>query len=114
MKIVIRPAAVADIERHWHYIAHEDTEAAARFRAAVQATIEAIALQPDLLGHELGFRRHAGVRSFRIPPPFERYLVFFLPHSRHVEFKRVVHGARHLPRLFRTKPPGSAPGARPA
>ena len=114
MKIVIRPAAVADIERHWLYIAHDNPEAAARFRTEVQATFEAIASQPALLGHELGFRRHAGVRSFRIPPPFERYLVFFLPHSRHVEFKRVVHGARHLPRLFRTKPPGSAPGAPPA
>jgi len=32
---------------------------------------------------------------------YEKYLVFFRIHPRHVEFKRLIHGARHLPRLFR-------------
>ena len=114
MKYIVRPAARRDVARTFRSIEAEQPAAAARFIDAVESTFEAIASQPDLLGHELGFRRHAGVRSFRIPPPFERYLVFFHPHPKHVEFKRVLHGARHLPRLFRTRRPGSAPGAPPA
>ena len=103
MKSVIRPAAVADIERYWHLIARNNPDAAARFRVAVRTTIEAVAAQPALLGHNLGFRRHAEVRSFRLPPPYGKYLLFFHVHVRHVEFKRLVHGAQHLPRLFRAR-----------
>lgn len=103
MKYIVRPAARRDVIRCFKVIEAGDPDAAARFLDAVESAFESIARQPSLLGHEMGFRRHAGVRSFRIPPPFERYLIFFRPHSRHVEFKRVIHGARHLPRLFRLR-----------
>lgn len=48
--------------------------------------MEKISRQPQFMGHDMGFRRHAGVRSFRLPPPIGKYLLFFRIHKRHVEF----------------------------
>lgn len=103
MNYTVRPAARRDLIRYWKIIRADNTDAADRFLEATEQTFAEIARQPDLLGHNLGFRRHASVRSYRVPAPFDRYLVFFQRHPRHVEFKRVVHGARHLPRLFRPR-----------
>jgi len=103
MNYKVRPAARRDLIRYWKTIRADNPDAADCFLEAAEQTFAEIARQPDLLGHHLGFRRHAGVRSFRAPPPFDRYLIFFQCHLRHVEFKRVVHGARHLPRLFRPR-----------
>jgi plasmid stabilization system protein ParE len=103
MNYNIRPAARRDPARYWRIIRTDSPNAAERFLEVAEQTFAKIARHPDLLGHDLGFRRHAGVRSFRMPPPFERYLIFFERHPRSVEFKRVIHGARHLPRLFRPR-----------
>lgn len=103
MNYRVRPAARRDIIRYWKIIKVDNPDAAARFLDDVEKAIEQIAKHPALLGHEMGFRRHAGVRSFRLPPPFDRYLIFFRLHPRHVEFKRLLHGARNLPRLFRPR-----------
>lgn len=100
MKYVIRPAARRDIKRYWQTIAADNQKAADALLTCVESTVEEIARQPGLIGHAMGFRRHAEVRSFRLPPPFGKYLLFFRVHAKHVEFKRLVHGARHLPRLF--------------
>ena len=100
MRYKVRLAARADLKRHWKKIAEEDASAADRFLAAVEVTFSRIARQPALMGHALGWRRHAKVRSFRIPK-FRRYLIFFAVRPRHVEFKRVLYGMRNLPRLFR-------------
>jgi plasmid stabilization system protein ParE len=101
MNYTVRPAARRDLIRIWKIIRADNPDAAERFLAVAEQTFAEIARQPALLGHDLGFRRHDGVRSFRVPPPYDRYPIFFQRHSHHVEFKRVVHGARHLPRLFR-------------
>jgi plasmid stabilization system protein ParE len=93
MKYTVRPTARADLKRHWHVIAKDNPAAADRFVAAAEVEFAKIATEPLLLGH-------AHVRSRSIPG-FWRYLIFYCVHPRHVEFKRVLHGARHLPRLFR-------------
>ena len=103
MRYLVRPAARRDLKRHWQIIAADNSDAADALIDCAEATMEKIARQPGLLGHDMGFRRHAGVRSYRLPPPYEKYLVFFSVHPRHVEFKRVLHGSRHLPRLFPTR-----------
>lgn len=103
MNYRVRPAARRDIIRYWKIIKADNPDAAARFLDEAEKAMQQIATHPALLGHEMGFRRHAGVRSFRLPPPFERYLIFFRLHPRHVEFKRLLHGARNLSRLFRPR-----------
>jgi plasmid stabilization system protein ParE len=100
MRYTVRPAARADLKRHWHVIAKDNPPAADRFVAAAEVEFAKIAADPLLLGHQLGWRKDAHVRSRSIPG-FWRYLIFYRIHPRHVEFKRVLHGARHLPRLFR-------------
>jgi plasmid stabilization system protein ParE len=100
MNYRVRPAARRDITRYWRIIKADNPDAAARFLDDVEKAMEQIAKHPALLGHEMGFRRHAGVCSFRLAPPFDRYLIFFRLHPRHVEFKRQLHGTRNLPRLF--------------
>ena len=103
MKYMVRPAARRDMKRYWQTIASDNARSADDLVDVVEATMEKISRQPQLMGHDMGFRRHAGVRSFRLPPPFGKYLLFFRVHERHVEFKRLVHGAQHLPRLFRAR-----------
>ena len=103
MRYLVRPAARRDIKRYWAMIAADNERADNELVNVAESTMEKIAAAPLMLGHEMGFRRHAGVRSYRLPDPYTKYLLFFRVHARHVEFKRLVHGARHLPRLFRTR-----------
>src|SRR5262249_45355065 len=42
----------------------------------------------------------AGVRVFRVSPPFGKYLVFYVVQDERIEILRVIHGAMDLePRL---------------
>jgi plasmid stabilization system protein ParE len=62
MNYTIRPAARRDLVRYWKIIRAENPDAADRFLEVAEQMFAEIARQPDLLGHDLGFRRHAGVR----------------------------------------------------
>jgi len=80
-------------------------EIAERFVLAVKSTLEALCETPDL-----GRRRFsnwpelAGIRSFRIAPPFKRILVFYRHDAESLFAERLIHGARDLPRRL-SEPP---------
>ena len=83
------------------FIAREDPAAAERVLAAVQATFDQVAQQP-----ECGVRhptRNPKLTDVRMLPVhgFANYLVFYRLEAGAVRILYVVHGARHLPRLFR-------------
>ncbi len=70
----------------------------------MEATLQQLARQP-LSGVIFRTRnpRLAGVRMLPVAG-FENYLVFYRVEPEAVRLLYVVHGARHLPRLFRREP----------
>lgn len=99
MTVRIRPLARRDLKRHFRYIHQFNPDAAWGFRTAAFATIKQIAPHPGM-GHQMGFRRVAGVRSIVITN-YPNYLVFWRERVDHVEIVRVLHGMQNLPRFIR-------------
>lgn len=100
-RIVVRPAAVRDLEEQAEYLARQgSTEAAVRFYRAAERTFTLIASQPEM-GRVRPFRRAAlaGVRVFPLQG-FQRHLIFYRPLTDGIEVLRVLHGARDIERLF--------------
>ena len=90
----VAPAARADLDEIWSYIAQDNPEAADKFIRAIVSRFPALAARPELgrMREELSPR----LRSF----PIGRYVVFYRPMETGVEIARVLHGARDLPPLF--------------
>ena len=101
MTVRIRPLARRDLKRHFRYIHQFNPDAAWSFRDAALATFKQISRHPAL-GHQMGFRRVAGVRSIVIAD-YPNYVVFWREQPGHVEIVRILHGMQHLPRFFRRK-----------
>lgn len=98
---VIRAAAfIADYELRFDYYTCEAGEDIAwHFEQAVIATLTSLSLHPEL-GRRRRFRhpRLAGLRSFRVEPPFNKTILFYRVTDTHLEAWRLMHGARDLPR----------------
>ena len=95
-RLVISPRAAADLEELAAYIAHDAPVRAAAFVAELEAKCRAIAGAPDQYASRTDLA--PGLRM----AVHGRYLVLFreLPRLRVVRIERVLHGARHLPRLI--------------
>jgi len=87
------------------YVAEAGVETAWRFEAALDATLEEIALQPQL-GRQRSFKhpRLQGMRSFRVDEPFGRLLIFYRVNGEQVAAVRLMHGARDLGRRLAELP----------
>lgn len=83
------------------FIARHDRAAAERVLEAAEATFHEIAAQPGI-GVDYP-TRSARLRDVRMIPVsgFGHYLVFYRAAEDAVRVLYVVHGARHLPPLFR-------------
>jgi toxin ParE1/3/4 len=101
MTLLKRPAFFRDLDRCAAYIAEDNPDAARRLIAAAESACEALASQPGM-GHEEGFRKRAGIRSWRVGG-FEKYLIFYRIDAGSVEILRLLHAARNLPRFFKRK-----------
>ena len=90
-----------DLPDIYAYIAKENPAAAERVLNAVEATFSQIAVQPE--GGVLWPTRNPQLQNVRMLPVggFHNYLVFYRIEGDAVRVLYVVHGARHLPRLFR-------------
>jgi toxin ParE1/3/4 len=90
---LIRPRALADIDRYAGYIARFDRDAADRFVDAVEAACRRLAEMPGLGGPcELKARRFADWRTW-VVTGFENYVIYYRESSGGVEVMRVLHGA---------------------
>lgn len=102
MRIERHPAVIGDdLPGIYAYIARDNPAAAERVLDAVEATFAQIAEQP-----ECGVpypTRNLQMKAVRMLPVsgFNNYLVFYRVEGDAVRVLYVVHGARHLPRLFR-------------
>ncbi len=93
-RLVILPAARADLIEIGDYIALDDPERAASFVAEIEARMRAAAERP--MSFPARDELHEGLRAAR----HGRYLIFFVEQGDEVQVVRVLHGARDLPRAF--------------
>ena len=93
-RLVILPAARADLVEIGDFIAQDDPRRAASFVAEIEAKARAAAERP--LSFPSRDELHEGLRAAR----HGRYLIFFVEAGDEVRVVRVLHGARDLPSLL--------------
>ena len=111
MSLPVRKAEyfIADFDEKFRWYDREaGWETAQRFLSAVDATLEKLGKLPEL-GRIRDFRHPSlsGLRSFRVEPPFNRWLIFYRITGVVIEAFRLIHGARDLPRRL-LEPPSPA------
>lgn len=93
-RLVILPAARADLIEIGDFIAQDNPGRALSFLAEIEAKMRQAAERPESFPSRDDVRE--GLRSTR----HGRYLIFFLNRDEEVQIIRVLHGARDLPRVF--------------
>lgn len=93
-RLVILPAARADLIEIGDFIAADSPERAMSFVAEIEARIREAAERPR--SFPVRDELHDGLRAAR----HGRYLIFFVEQGDEVQVVRVLHGARDLPRVF--------------
>ena len=93
-RLVILPAARADLIEISDFIAQDNPERALSFLTEIEARMHQAAEHPISFPARDDLRE--GLRSAR----HGRYLIFFLNAGEEVQIVRVLHGARDLPRAF--------------
>ena len=101
VELFVRHEAEIDALAYFDYIRHRNPDAALRFLAAIDSTVEALSKQP-LMGRLRRFRGKdlANIRSWRING-FQTYLIFYRFEAGRLEILRVKHGAMKFPRALR-------------
>ena len=101
MRIERHPAVIEDdLPGIYAHIARDNPEAAVRVLDAVEETFEQIEARPEI--GVLYPTRNPKMKTVRMLPVcgFNQYLVFYGIEAGTVRVLYVVHGARHLLRLF--------------
>lgn len=93
-RLVILPAARADLIEIGDFIAQDNPGRALSFLAEIEAKMQEAAERPESFPARDDVC--TGLRSAR----HGRYLIFFLNADEEVQIVRVLHGARDLPRIF--------------
>jgi plasmid stabilization system protein ParE len=101
VEIFVRHDAELDAFGYFQYIQQQNPDAAVRFLAAIDRTIDGLALQP-LKGRLRKFRGRdlKNIRSWRIDD-FESYLIFYRFSRLRLEILRIKHGAMDFPSALR-------------
>jgi plasmid stabilization system protein ParE len=97
---LVTPTARQDIRSIWRYIARDSVKHADLVEEAIFATCYSAANLPGI-GHA---RPDLTSRNILFVPVsgYERYSIAYLVGSDPLRILRVVHGARDMPRLFRS------------
>lgn len=93
-KLVILPAARADLIDIGDFIALDNRPRAASFVAEIEVKIVEVGERPG--SFQKRDELHKGLRHAR----HGRYLIFFIEKDDEVQIVRVIEGSRDLPRLF--------------
>lgn len=93
-----------DLPTIYAYIARDNPAAADRVLDAVEKTLDMISEQPECgVLYRTRNRRLQSVRMFPVLG-FSNYLIFYRAEAESVRILYLLHGARHLTRLFRQSP----------
>jgi toxin ParE1/3/4 len=103
IEILVRHDAELDALGYFQYINERNPEAAVRFLAAVDCTVDGLALQP-MKGRPRRFHGAdlKNIRSWRVEG-FENYLIFYRATAERLEVLRIKHGAMDFPQALRKK-----------
>jgi toxin ParE1/3/4 len=98
IRLLVSPAADADLRGHCRYIAQHNESAAARLAIRVDARYELVQHSPEL-----------GERIPQLGPYTRRtliepYVIYYDFRGNLVEILRVLHGAREMPGAFYANP----------
>ena len=108
LRLDVSAIAMEDIalQMAW-YLRHADESIAARYEKALRASFQRIAAAPSL-GRVRRFSHVelAGLRSFVVERPFDRFVFFYRADDSSVIIERVMHGMRDLPRRLLEPPDG--------
>lgn len=101
IEILVRHAAELDAFGYFQYLNEHNPDAALRFLAAIDHTVENLALQP-LKGRLRKFHGKdlKNIRSWRVDD-FENYLIFYRFVEMRLEILRIKHGAMDFPQALR-------------
>ena len=103
MRIERHPAVLdEDLPEIYAHIARDNPAAAERLLDAVEEVFGQIAAQPEIGVHYPS--RNPQMKALRMLPISGNHLVFYRVESDSVRVLYLVHGARHMPRLFRREP----------
>ena len=103
MRIERHPAVLEeDLPGIYAHIARDNPAAADCVLDAVEEVFAQIVAQPEI--GVLYPTRNSQMKAVRMLPVNGNYLVFYRAESDSVRVLYVVHGARHLPRLFQREP----------
>jgi toxin ParE1/3/4 len=99
-RIIRRPEACQDIIELASYILNDSLDAAERFVTAVEEEFQKLFMMPGM-----GSRRRHGRKEFsdlRMWPitGFREHLIFYREIPEGIEIVRVLHGRRHLSKIF--------------
>jgi len=99
-RLIIRPAAVEDLEELAVWLGNESPAAAGRFLENCRKEFDRLAEMPHL-GRLRQFTnpRAAGIRSWAITG-FPNHLIFYRPVDNGAEILHVLHGARDIDAIF--------------
>jgi len=89
-RLLIRPAAEADLDEIWWYIAQDSPSNANRFLDKIQDSCLTLAEQPNIGAKRDNIKQ--GLRSHAVG----HYLVFYFPLVDGIEIIRVLHGSRDI------------------
>lgn len=101
MRIERHPAVIAeDLPGIYAFIARDNPDAADRVLDAIEATLQHLSAYPQ--SGTLYPTRAPSLKAVRMLPviDFQNYLIFYGVEAEAVRVLYIVHGARHLPRLF--------------
>jgi plasmid stabilization system protein ParE len=101
IEIFVRHDAELDALGYFQFIHERNPDAAIRFLASIDRTIEDLALQP-LKGRKRRFRARdlKNIRSWRVDK-FENHLIFYRFAGERLEIVRIKHGAMKFPDALR-------------
>ena len=101
IEILVRHDAELDADGYFEWINERTPEAAVRFLAAIDKTVQGLAQQP-LKGRLRNFRGRdlKNVRSWRVDD-FQNFLVFYQFESNRLEILRIRRGSMKFPRALR-------------
>jgi toxin ParE1/3/4 len=99
-RLLLREAAVNDLDELAAHIQQDSPQSAIRFLEATQETFDALARRPELGGlFESHHQLLAGTLVWQVKD-FRTILVFYRPVAGGVEIIRVLYGARDFAALF--------------
>ena len=100
-EVFVRHDAELDALGYFQFIHARNPDAAIRFLAAIDQTVEGLATQP-MKGRARRFRGRdlKDIRSWRVDG-FENYLIFYRATKERIEVLRIKHGAMEFPQALR-------------